>query len=59
MDGTPDTPEPDLVLRSRNEDGTYDETKLTAAQALDVAAGKPIAFAPPRRDDHPSTWTGP
>ena len=32
------------TLRATNQDGTVHETELTAAQALDLGAGKAIAY---------------
>jgi len=34
------------TLRSINPDGTKNETEITAEQALDLGAGKPIAYMP-------------
>jgi hypothetical protein len=39
-------PMSDYELRSINEDGTVNKTDITAEQALDLAAGKAIAFTP-------------
>lgn len=36
----------DYTVRSINPDGTRNETTLTAEQAFDLSAGKPIAFTP-------------
>ena len=34
------------TLRSKNPDGTINEIELTPEQALDLGAGKAIAYAP-------------
>ena len=34
------------TLRSINPDGTKNETEITAEQALDLGAGKPITYFP-------------
>jgi len=34
------------TLRSTNPDGTKNETEITAEQALDLGAAKPIAYFP-------------
>jgi hypothetical protein len=35
-----------FTFRSRNADGTINEIELTPEQALDLAAGQPIGYAP-------------